>query len=48
MVKDSKDEVIYKFYVKNVSFLILNIVETQVPIKSLFFKFLNKCPNDTC
>jgi len=44
MIKDSKEEIIYEFHVKNVSFLIFNVVKTQVPIKSLFFGLLNKCP----
>jgi len=42
-VKDSKEEIMYEFHVKNVSFLIFNVVKTQVPIKSFFFGLLNKC-----
>jgi len=48
MINDSKEKVIYEFHVKTVSFLIFNVVKTQVPIKSFFFGLLNKCPKDPC
>jgi len=41
MVKDSKEEIIYEFHVKKVSFLIFNKVKTQVSIKNFFFGLLN-------
>jgi len=43
LVKDSKIEIIDKFYVEKVTFSSFNVTNASIPKQTLFFRLLNKC-----
>jgi len=48
LVKDSKLEIIGKFYVKNVIFSSFNVLNASILIQIFFFRLLKKCLKNTC
>jgi len=44
LVKDSKIEIIGKFYVKKITFLSFNVMNASIPRQKFLFRLLNKYP----